>query len=223
LGVTQPIIAAVDPQREDVAPAALGALLARVLGAPLVLAAAYSVDLSIDNLHPEYACALGREADRAVERVAALVDDSGISLTTMAVPNGSSPARALHALAEREGAQLLVTGSSGRGVVGRLFPGAVTDRLLHGAPCPVAVAPAGFSPDSAARLGVVGVGFIDRPDGHAALSFAERLAEATHALVRILRSRSRPRRGSMASSSRSPSSTWAARARRRRGWRSNRG
>ncbi len=36
---------------------------------------------------------------------------------------------------------MFVLGSSSRSQIGRVLPGAVTDRLLHGAPCPVAVAP----------------------------------------------------------------------------------
>ena len=160
-------------------------MLAHVLDAPLVVAAVYSVDLSIDNLYPEYARALGREAERAVDRVAALIDDAGISVTTTAVPDGTAPARALCALARREDAQLLVIGSSERGPVGRVSPGAVTDRLLHHAPpCPVAIAPAGFLPEDGLRL--IGVGYTDRPDGHAALAFAQRLAASADARVRIL-------------------------------------
>jgi len=51
--MSKPIIAAVDPLREDIAPAALGLLLARLTAAPLVLAAAYSVDRYADSLYPE--------------------------------------------------------------------------------------------------------------------------------------------------------------------------
>jgi nucleotide-binding universal stress UspA family protein len=179
--VTEPIIVAVDPRHEDAAPAALGAMFAQLFDAPLVLAATYAVDLTIENLHPAYARALGDRADDAVQRVAALVGD--VPATTTAVPDGTSPARALHALAEREGAQLLVIGSSRRGPVGRVFPTAVTDRLLHAAPCPVAVAPAGFT---AEPLELIGAAYLDRPDGHAALAFAKHVAERADALVQVL-------------------------------------
>src|SRR5688572_30190489 len=104
-------------------------MFAKVFEAPLLLAAAYPVDLSIDNLHPAYARVLGRNADQTVERVAAQVAGSDVPLTTTAVPDGSSPARTLHALAEQEGAQLLVIGSSRHGPVGRVSPTAVTDRV----------------------------------------------------------------------------------------------
>ncbi|HEX5617748.1 MAG TPA: universal stress protein [Solirubrobacteraceae bacterium] len=176
--MSEPIIAAVDPRRADRAPAALGALLARVTGAPLLLAATYPLDRSVDSLYPEYARSLRLDAERALRRIAA-----GMDAETVAVPAAGSPARALHDLAEREHASLLVIGSSRRGQLGRVLPGAVTDRLLHGAPCPVAVAPAGFTAEAVPS--VIGVAFTDTPDGRAALDAACALAEQADALVRV--------------------------------------
>jgi nucleotide-binding universal stress UspA family protein len=184
--MTKPIIAAVDPRREDVAPAALALQLARVLEAPLMLAAAYPVDLAIDNLYPEYARALGRVADAGLDRLAAQLEQLGVTLQTKAVPSSGSPARALHRLARDEDAQMLVIGSSERGPVGRVLPSAVTDRLLHGAPCPVAIAPVGFSLAASEHLQTIGVAFTDTPDGRSALAFAARLASAAHARIKIL-------------------------------------
>jgi nucleotide-binding universal stress UspA family protein len=174
----QPIIAAVDPRRADRAPAALGAQLSRLTGAPLLLAATYPLDRSVDSLYPEYARSLRLDAERALQRIAA-----GTSAETVALPATGSPAHALHELAEREHASLLVIGSSRRGQMGRVLPGAVTDRLLHGAPCPVAVAPAAFAADADPK--VIGVAFTDTPDGHAALDAAIALAEHSDARVRV--------------------------------------
>jgi nucleotide-binding universal stress UspA family protein len=98
--MAKPIIAAVDPRREDVAPAALGALLARLTGAPLMLAAAYPVDASADNLYPDYARALAVHAEQALRRVAAMADDAGVPVTTTVLPAAASPAQAFHELAE---------------------------------------------------------------------------------------------------------------------------
>ena len=185
--MSKPLVAAVDPRREDVAPAALGAMLARLTGAPLVLAASYPVDLSVDNLHPEYARTLRLDTERALRRVAATVEAAGVPVTTTVVAADGSPARALHEFAEDAGARLLVLGSSARGPIGRLLPGAVTDRLLHGAPCPVAVAPVGFSfEDAAAGPGLIGVAFTDTPNGHAALAMTRALAGRARARVRVL-------------------------------------
>ncbi|WP_344682664.1 universal stress protein [Saccharopolyspora taberi] len=55
-----------------------------------------------------------------------------------------SAAQAAHTLVEEaEGASLLVVGSHGRGRVRRLLLGSVSHAVVHHAPCPVAVIPAG--------------------------------------------------------------------------------
>lgn len=186
----KPIIAAVDPLREDVAPAALGLLLARLTAAPLVLAAAYRIDIYVDSSYPEYASASRRNAERTMSRVADLAaraPGGPVAVTTTVTPAVGSATRALHDLAEREQASLVAIGSSGPGRAGRALPGAVTDRLLHGAPCPVAVAPVGFAFENAAAVPrLIGVAFTDTPDGRAALSTACMLAVRAHGFVRLL-------------------------------------
>jgi nucleotide-binding universal stress UspA family protein len=188
--MAEPVIAAVDPLREDLAPAALGLVLARLTASPLVLAAAYRVDVYVDSSYPEYASASRRDAEQAIGRVAELVaraPGAPAEVTTAVTPAVGSATRALHDLAEREEAKLVAIGSSGRGRLGRVLPGAVSDRLLHGAPCPVAVAPLGFSfEDAAAELRLIGVAFTDTADGRAALSTACRLAVRAHGFVRLL-------------------------------------
>jgi nucleotide-binding universal stress UspA family protein len=166
----QPVIAAVDPLRDDIAPVALGLMLARLTSAPLLLA--------------------GADAEQGMSRLGALVEHAPgprVPVATTIVASAGAPARALHDLAERQEASLLVLGSSRRGLVGRVLPGAVTDRLLHGAPCPVAVAPRGFSfadADGGPRL--IGAAFTDTPDGRAALARACVLAARARGLVRVL-------------------------------------
>ena len=186
----QPVIAAVDPLREDTAPAALGLMLARLTRAPLLLAGAYPVDLHVDGVYPDVTRAVREDAEAAMRRFGALVENAPgarVPVATTVVPSAGFPARALHDLAEQEEASLVVLGSSRRGQLGRVLPGAVTDRLLHGAPCPVAVAPVGFSfEDADAGLRLIGVGFTDTPDGHAALGKGCTLAARARGLVRVL-------------------------------------
>jgi nucleotide-binding universal stress UspA family protein len=188
--MAKPIIAAVDPLREAVAPAALGLLLARLTAAPLVLAAAYRVDVHVNGSCPEYASPSREDAEEAMSGIAALVaraPGAPVAVTTTVTPAAGSATRVLHEVAEREQARLVAIGSSRRGRVGRLLPGAVTDRLLHDAPCPVAVAPVGFSlEDAAVGPRLIGVAFTDTPDGHAALSTACMLAVRAHGFVRVL-------------------------------------
>jgi nucleotide-binding universal stress UspA family protein len=155
-----------------------------------VLATAYPVDVYVDSLYPEYARNSRRNAEEAMRRTGALVEQTPgapVPIATVATPTAGFPARALHDLATREEAAIIVIGSSERGPIGRVLPGAVTDRLLHGAPCPVAVAPVGFSfSDAAAGVRVIGAAFTDTPDGRAALATACILARSARGLVRVL-------------------------------------
>jgi nucleotide-binding universal stress UspA family protein len=176
----QPLIAALDPHRDDWSAAWLGLLLARLTGAPLLLASAYTVP------HVEDAEARRDEALAGIEQVRRrLLDEAGptVEVSATVLADHSSPARALHTLAERKDAAMIVVGSSARGPIGRLHPGAVTDRLIHGAPCPVAVATSGFSAEA---IALIGIAFLDRPDGYAALAHGRELAAAAGALVRII-------------------------------------
>ena len=70
-----------------------------------------------------------------------------------AVPS-DSPARAVTEVAEAEHADLVVVGSSHRSALGRLLPGTTAERLLHDAPCPVAVAPRGYSGGEIRRVAI---------------------------------------------------------------------
>jgi nucleotide-binding universal stress UspA family protein len=188
--MTKPIIVAVDPRRPDHEPLALGLRLARLADAPLRLAATFRYDGLADRHHPELADALRTEAEAALRVAAALLRDApGVTprIETSALPTASSPARALQDLALETDAILLVIGSSARGPLGRVGPGAVTDRLLHGAPCAVAVAPRGISFADANRpLGVVGAGYMDAPDAHAALRAALAIAGRAGGHLRVL-------------------------------------
>lgn len=164
----------VDPLREDVPPAALGLLLARLTSASQVLAATYPSDVYVDSLYPESARSSRRNAAEAMRRVCGLIEQTSgtpVPITTDVTPTVGAPAHALHELASREEAAMIIIGSSEHGRIGRVLPTAVTDRLLHGAPCPVAVAPVGYSiDDAAAGVRLIGAAFTDTHDGHAARS-----------------------------------------------------
>ena len=69
-----------------------------------------------------------------------------------------SVGRGLHELADIEDADLLVLGSSRRGMLGRVLVGDHTRAALNGAPCAVAVAPAGYC-DHFGAVRRIGVGY----------------------------------------------------------------
>ena len=188
--MSRPVIAAIDPDRPDVAAAALGAQLASLTGAPLLLASVYLVDPSLDVVLPEVA----RERRLAVRDVLAGVRQQLVAagarglVAITAVPEIHSETSALHQLATTRRARTLVLGASPRGSLGRALPGALTDRLLfYGAGCPIAIAPAGYAAErSHDPIRLVGVAFVESADGYAALSAARGLAEQAGALLRVL-------------------------------------
>lgn len=94
----------------------------------------------------------------------------------------SSIGRGLHELAESVGADLLVVGSSQRGAVGRVLLGDDTRAALDGAPCAVAVAPAGYAQDPH-LFREIGVGYDGSPESVHALTMARELAAQRGARV----------------------------------------
>ena len=94
-----------------------------------------------------------------------------VPVRTISVP--AAPARALTETAEREHADLVVVGSTHRGTVARVLPGTTAERLLHGAPCAVAVAPRGYE---GGEIRHIGVAYEGSPEAEAALRAAEALA-----------------------------------------------
>jgi nucleotide-binding universal stress UspA family protein len=89
-------------------------------------------------------------------------------------------------LAAEEGdAELIVVGSTGRGMLGRLLAGTTAEQLCTHAHRPVAVAPAGY----AARYGgprVLGVAYDHGAESRAALDFALHLRAGTGTPVRLI-------------------------------------
>jgi nucleotide-binding universal stress UspA family protein len=66
----------------------------------------------------------------------------------------ATPARGLHELAQSTQASLVVVGSTHTGRLGRVYPGSTGEKLLHGAPCAVAIVPRGYDDRPIERVGV---------------------------------------------------------------------
>lgn len=88
----------------------------------------------------------------------------------------SWPIHGLHELAEYEAAQLIVYGAARERLADRLHV-SLMERLVHGAPCAVAIAPPGYAEREERPLRRVGVGFSSSEEGievlHVACAFAE--------------------------------------------------
>jgi nucleotide-binding universal stress UspA family protein len=100
----------------------------------------------------------------------------------LASVEASSPGAGLHREAERREADLIVVGSSARGLIGRAMLGDDTRGALNGAPCAVAIACRGYEehPFPVARIGVA---FNGSPEGERALTVAREIAGETRADV----------------------------------------
>ena len=139
--MTKILIGVDGSERSDDA-VAFGRALALAADAPVTLAMAHRSE----PLRPgaeEHEAFLRDDAERTLVRLAAALDDvRDLELRPLVV--NTSPAHALQATAEQEQAGIIVVGSSHTGRLGRVLPGSTAERLLHGAPCPVAVVPLGY-------------------------------------------------------------------------------
>jgi nucleotide-binding universal stress UspA family protein len=152
----------------------LGLRLARAVGARPLVACVYEDEAPIgtQRVDAEWV-AYGREhAGQVLEGARRM---AGEDADYRAV-GSSPPAHGLDDVADAEGASLIVVGSTRHGARRRSLPGSTGERLLHGAACPVAVAPRGARDQPDGPVETVGCAFIDTSDGREALSWAARLA-----------------------------------------------
>lgn len=173
--MSESLLIGVDGSAHSADAIALGALLAPVMGAATMLYAHPYGELQSLLGEGEYE-QLVRDVAETTASQARGQFGSGRSPSLTLVAD-RSPASALQKAAEKDDAAAIVIGSSHRGALGRVFPGGVAQRLLSGAPCPVAVAPAGFASRQPKRLGTIGVGFDGSPEAHEALRMTSGLAK----------------------------------------------
>ena len=170
----------------------LGALLGDVTGARLLAVSSYEHEFYAANPSVEsWRSAKRHQAEATAEQARGLLE--GVQRSETAVIGAPSPARALHEAAIREQADLLIVGSSSRGGFGQVLVGSVAERLLHGAPCAVGLAPSGFA--RTASPGVllpVGAAFDGSSESRAALASAAGLAEALDGGLRAISVFERP-------------------------------
>lgn len=151
---------------------ALARGLAAIEGAELVLMAALELD-PLATPAEAYERATAEAEYRLSESARELLGDTPFRLR---IVGGVAAPRALSEVAADEGADVIVLGSTHRGGLGRVLPGSVGERLLHGAPCAVLVAPAGFAERDKLQISSIGVGYDRRTEGSHAREVAERLA-----------------------------------------------
>jgi nucleotide-binding universal stress UspA family protein len=101
------------------------------------------------------------------------------------IVTGRSASAGLQRTAESEHAVVIVVGGSHRSRLGRVLPGGTAERLLAGAPCPVAIAPRGYAHDRQPPI-FVGSAYDGSAESHAALSWATELARSADLRLRLL-------------------------------------
>ena len=177
-----PILAAFDPQSKDAGPARFAVAAARFAGAPVHVVSVCA--LPAGGMYPVPAEPdLRPEAEAALRELESDLDASGVVVRYATIRGMSAPS-ALHEVADREGAALLVVGSTDRGALGRVLPGSTAERLMHGASCPVAVVPREWTESSGLRT--IGVAYVDTEEGRNALRGAHALARRASATLRVL-------------------------------------
>jgi len=171
---------------------ALGRLLARAEGVRLLVACAYPEDpLGESAAAHEIAADVRADAEATLARAReelAQAPGAPVAADFRAVA-GAAPARVLHELAEREDAEMIVVGATHHGAAIRLLTGSTPERVVEGAHCAVAVAPAGFAARHAedpTAIRRIAVAFDDSPEARRALDEAAALARRTGASLRVL-------------------------------------
>ena len=170
--MSKPIVVGYDPETSDRAPVNFGVAAARFTGAPLIIASASAAagDRPAAGQHDEELVA---DASGALDAARRELEPEGTAVACRELP-ATSAAHALHELSETEDAGLLVVGSTRRGAVGRVLPGSTAQRLMHGAPCPLAIVPAGW--EAGGALDTIGVAYVDNEEGREALRGGHALA-----------------------------------------------
>ena len=112
-----------------------------------------------------------------------------VGVGTAAEPNPGAPpgglaGRALHRLARKESADLLVVGSSHRGPAGATMLGGQTLAALNGSSCAVAIAPRGYGM-AEPEVRTVGAGDAGTAESELAVRTARELAERHGAALEV--------------------------------------
>ena len=147
------------------------------------------VDAHVTVVFPYHPLPATVSAEAAEERVrfelsALLGEDEWATDIEFRWSNASWPTRALHELAEFDGAELIVIGAAPERAERRQL--GLMGRIAHGAPCAIAVAPDGYGERSAHALERVGVGFADSDEGRGAIALACELSAHAGGELRVI-------------------------------------
>jgi len=179
------IIVGVDESPGSADAIALASSLAGMTGATLMLVNVFPYDTYPSRaMNRDFEDYLRQDSTELLERIRSAHGDETAEIKAVANP---SSAHGLHDLAEEIDAGLIVVGSTHTGRAGRVAPGSTAERLLHGSPCPVAVAPKHYAQETVREPGIVGSGYDGSAAAQQALETAHRIAARTGARLRVIR------------------------------------
>jgi nucleotide-binding universal stress UspA family protein len=148
------IIAGFSSSRQGTAPLNLAAQISRWTGEKVVAAAVVERPWPAkdDPIEQEYLRYVTTQASRALDGVVSQLPDD-LDIPTVVHQSSSIPTGLIDLVAAHN-ASLVVVGSSSSGLLGRVALGSVTERLVHTAAVPVAIAPRGYplGPEPIRRL-----------------------------------------------------------------------
>jgi nucleotide-binding universal stress UspA family protein len=162
---------------------ALGLGWARQLSVRAVIVTVYPGPAPIGpgRVDVEWVADRRREAERLLDE-ALTVTSPATSVEFKAVGSGSA-SHGLHDVAEELGASLIVLGSQ---TERRLLATSTGERVIAGAPCPVAMPPRGWRDRASHDLGRIVVAFVPTPDGREAVRVAAMLALRAGARLHVV-------------------------------------
>ncbi|MGB3483691.1 MAG: universal stress protein [Mycobacterium sp.] len=165
---------------------ALGIRLARTLGAALDLCIVLPPDRVLPGLVTVggYEDILAGQARAWLDAAAATVPDD-VEVATHISFNESFAAGLIEEAA-RLGAEAIVVGAAGDGLIGRYWIGTVTGELLHSAPVPLALAPRGTRHSKVERVREVTCALGRRQGADLLLTTAVRASSAAGAPLRLV-------------------------------------
>ncbi len=179
----RPVLVGIDGSPAALEALALGTALCVLSGSSLVLVAVYGYEargVDVPSVPWPSRQAAAAWLEQAEEQFGDAIPSRSVSISA------TTAARGLIEAAELEDAAVIVLGSCHRGPIGRVLAGSTARRVVHGAPCAIAVVPHAWRlrPDS--EPVTIGAAITDSPESREALTVAARLAEPAHARLKVL-------------------------------------
>lgn len=147
-GLAGPVVVGFDGEPPSFDALVLGRQLSELTGEALVIAVVQPLNLYVvhdPTLLADFYAVQHEEMEHLIVRAADLLGGEEGRDWRRATIAARSPAAGLHRIIEEREAGIVVLGRTHRHGAGRALPGTTAGRLLHGAPCPVAVAPPGWA------------------------------------------------------------------------------